>query len=174
MFKLVLLLALSFTMSGTAESGELSAADIARLKAEVGSIMAALEKGDPEDIISRTHPSLHALAGGKEAFAKLTRDAVEQLLESGIKFISADIGTPTRTYSAGAEEVCFVPRVSVMEVQGKRLKSTSFMIAIRRVGDSEWKYLDGAGLRNNPDILSRLLPDLEPGVKYPENVIVAL
>ena len=51
------------------------------------------------------------------------------------------------TYPAGSEEVCFVPRVSVMEVQGKKVKSTTFMVAVRYPATRDWKYLDGANLR---------------------------
>ena len=48
------------------------------------------------------------------------------------------------------------------------------LYALRRVGDTEWKYLDGAGLRNHPDLLSQRLPELDPKVEYPENTIEAL
>ena len=166
---LLRLLFIAVLTTNTAVAGTLSDAEIARLRSEITSMLTAFEQGSAEEIIERTHESLFALVGGREAFAKITRDAVEQLRESDVKFVSSELGTPTQTIPAGSEEVCFVPRVSVMEISGKRLKSTTFMIAIRRVGDGNWKYLDGAGLRKHPDFLSRLLPDLAPDVEYPEN-----
>lgn len=141
--------------------------------AQLIAMIAAFQQGNPEELINRTHPSLYALFGGKEEASKATREAIAELQQT-VKFISHELGTPTKTFSAGAEEVCFFPTFAVMEVQGKRLKSTSFMVAIRRVGDTEWKYLDGAGLRNHPDLLSQLLPELDPKVEYPENTIEAL
>jgi hypothetical protein len=54
-----------------------------------------------------------------------------------------------------------------MQVNEKKAKGTSFLIAIRRLGGTEWKYLDGSGLRNRPELLYELLPDLERGIALP-------
>jgi hypothetical protein len=48
------------------------------------------------------------------------------------------------------------------------------MIAIRPVGGSEWKYLDGAGLRKHPEMLYQLLPKLERDIALPPNTIEVL
>jgi hypothetical protein len=174
MRKLVIALALWCLLGGPAVGATLSEEETGYLRAEITSIMASFESGDAEALIAKTHPSLHPLMGGLEGFEKITRQAVEQLRQTGVKFTSAEVGTPTQTYSAGDEEVCFVPRVSVIELQGKKVKSTTFMIAIRRVGSQEWKYLDGSGLRKNPELLYQLLPQLERGISLPLNMIEVL
>ncbi len=125
-------------------------------------------------MIKLTHPSLQNLVGGPEAFAKITRQSVEQIRQSGVRFVSSEVGNPTQTYSAGDEEVCFVPRIPIMEVQGKTAKSTTFMIAIRSIDHGAWKYIDGAGLRKHPELLYQLLPNLERGISLPLNMIEAL
>jgi hypothetical protein len=51
------------------------------------------------------------------------------------------------------------------------VKTESFLIAIRRKGDSEWNYLDGAGLLDDPRMLDDLLPELESGIVLPANTI---
>lgn len=158
----------------SATAGALSAADAERLRAEVASLTTSFERGDTEALIARTHPSLHRLVGGPEVFAKATRQAVEQLRQSGVKILSTEVGSPTQTYAAGDEEVCFVPRTSVMELQGKQAKSTTFMIAIRTVGAADWKYIDGAGLRSHPEMLYQLLPKLDRQAVLPPNTIEAL
>ncbi|HKS57895.1 MAG TPA: hypothetical protein VJS12_21535 [Steroidobacteraceae bacterium] len=168
------IVALCFSLTAAAFAGTLSAADAEKLRAEIAALTAALERGDPEPFITKTHPSLHALMGGKESFEQITRQAVTQLPQSGVKFLSSTVGTPTRTYPAGDEEVCFVPKSAVMEVQGKKAKSTNFMIAIRPVKGGEWHYLDGAGLRQNPEMLYQLLPKLEQGIELPENTVELL
>lgn len=174
MKKTVAAIALWCVVASSAIAGTLSAADAERLRAEIAAITKSVERGDAEALIARTHPSLHSLAGGPEAFAKVTRQSVEQLQQSGVKFLSSEVGTPTQTYSAGGDEVCFVPRTSVMELQGKKVKSTTFMIAIRHVGETDWKYLDGAGLRKHPDMLYQLLPKLDRQITLPPNTIEAL
>lgn len=161
-------------LGSPAIAGTLSEAEVERLRADVAVLTTSFERGDAEALIQRTHPSLHALVGGPEAFAEITRKSVEQLRQSGVEFLDAEVGAPTQTYPAGDEEICFIPRISIMQIQGKKARSTTFMIAIRRAGKREWKYLDGAGLRKHPELLYQLLPKLERGISLPLNMIEVL
>lgn len=67
-----------------------------------------------------------------------------------------------------------MPRTSIMELNGRKARSTTFLSAIRRMGDTECKCLDGAGLRTHPDLLYRLLTELERGISLPSNLIEPL
>lgn len=174
MTKVLLAIAL-FTLSvNSATADVLTPAEAELLRSDVAVLTTSFEQGDAEALIKATHPSLHRLAGGQEVFGQITRQAVEQLRQSGLRFVSAEVGEPTRTYQAGDEEVCFVPRISIMEFEGRELRSTTFMIAIRRIGDTGWKYLDGAGLRDHPELLYQLLPELERGISLPLNLMEPL
>ena len=137
-------------------------------------MMDAFARGDTELIIARTHPSLKQLAGGDEAYARMTRDTVKELRKAGVTIISDEAGVPGRTYAAGDEEVCFVPRQSLLRVREAPMRSTSFMVAVRRVGTTQWRYLEGAALPDNPGLWQQRLPDLEPGVVLPESETEAL
>lgn len=174
MRKIFALLALFFLVVNPSNAGTLSEADAGRLRADVASITTDFDRGDAESFIRKTHPALYGLAGGQEAYAQIVRQALEQLRQSGVKLTNSDIGNPTQTYAAGDEEVCFVPRVSIMEMSGKKMKSTTFMIAVRRIGEEGWKYLDGAGLRKHPDMLYQLLPKLDRNITLPPNSIEEL
>lgn len=170
-----LLLALLLAMAVfPAAAGELSPGDAAALRQEVQAMLTAFAKGDAELIIERTHPSLKQLAGGDEAYASTTRDTIKALREAGVVIISDEAGVPGRTYAAGDEEVCFVPRQSLLRVRETAIRSTSFMVAVRHVGTSQWRYLDGAGLIDNPPMLRQLLPALEPGVILPKGGVETL
>jgi hypothetical protein len=160
-------IALCCLLAGTAAAGTLTEGEADILRSEIATIYSAFERGDAEGIIRKTHPSLKKVFGGEDAFADVTRKAVDQLIESGLRIVSSETGMPTQTYPAGKEEVCFVPRTSVMELQGKKVRTTSFMIAIRKVGETEWLFLDGAGIAKQPELLYRLLPKLEQGVPLP-------
>lgn len=155
-------------------AGELSPDDAAALRQDVQAMLTAFGRGDAELIIARTHPSLKRLAGGDEAYAQATRGIVKELRKAGVAIISDEAGVPGRTYAAGEEEVCFVPRQSLLRVREAPMRSTSFMVAVRRVGTSQWSYLDGAGLLDNPALLRQLLPALEPGVVLPKGDVEAL
>ena len=163
----------SFLVNAPATAGTLTEDEIIQLRSQVSELMLAFERGETQAFVEQTHDSLLALAGGRDAYAMVTQQAVNQLLQGGVKFVQSDVGTPTETYSAGEEEVCFVPRTSILEVAGKRARSITFLIAVRKPG-GEWKFLDGAGLRKHPNLLYRLLPDLERGIELPLNMIEAL
>ncbi|MDV9043635.1 hypothetical protein [Stenotrophomonas sp. RAC2] len=169
-----LLFLLLATMAPTAQAGELSPDDAAALRRDVQAMMDAFARGDTERIIARTHPSLKQAAGGDEAYAEMTRDTVKELRRSGVTIISDEAGVPGRTYAAGDEEVCFVPRQSLLRVREAPMRSTSFMIAVRRIGATQWRYLDGAAMLDNPALLRQLLPALEPGVVLPKGGLEAL
>jgi len=166
--------ACSILLSTHAVAGVLNAQEVARVKSDIATMLEAFEKGDAAPLIARTHESIYGVMGGKEQFEKTSKKAVDQMMQSGIKFLDSEVGTPTKTYPAGEEEVCFVPRISVFEILGKKAKSTGFMIAIRRIGGDSWKYLDAAGLRKNPEYLKLLLPKLESGIELPPNKVEIL
>lgn len=158
----------------SAFAGDLSPSDAKALREDVRALMTAYARGDADFLIERTHPSLKRLAGGDEAFQAITRDALKTQHSTGVVVISEDVGVPTRTYAAGEEEVCFVPRQSLVRVRETPMRSTTFMVAVRRIGGSGWTYLDGTGLQDNPRLLRQLLPALEPSVILPKREIEAL
>ncbi|MCU1087434.1 hypothetical protein JAK45_07015 [Stenotrophomonas maltophilia] len=169
-----LLLLLLAAMAPAARAGVLSADESAALRQDVQAMMGAFARGDAELIIARTHPSLKRLAGGDEAYARMTRDTLKELRKAGVTIISDEAGVPGRTYAAGDEEVCFVPRQSLLRVREAPMRSTTFMLAVRRVGTTRWSFIDGAALLDNPALLRQLLPALEPGVTLPKGGMQAL
>lgn len=168
------LVVLVFYFSAQAGAGELNKKEIKALHADIRSMYSAFEAGDPDLFIKKTHPSIYSMVGGKDNFSKTTKSAVSSLSSQGIVFISADLGKPTKLYTVGKEELCFVPRVSVMEVKGQKAKSMGFLIAIRKQGETKWSYLDGSGLRKDQSLLWKLFPNLTKDLNLPPNYIEML
>jgi hypothetical protein len=158
-------------VSGPALAGTLNEKDVARLHADITAIFERMDAGDPKFFVDRTHESLIDLVGGREILEQVTLMALEEMKKVGARVLSAELGTPTETYAAGDEEVCFVPRITNLEIEGRKARGVGFMIAIRRIGTDEWKYLDGGGLRTKPDLLYTLLPNLERGIQLPPNYL---
>ncbi len=148
-------------------AGELSPAETDALQQDVRSLLSTFARGDTDAMIERSHPSVKRFAGGDEAYAKATRDAMKALDDMGLKVISDEVGEPTRTYAAGNEEVCFVPRTTVFTTDAQTVKSLTFMVAIRQVGGTQWRYIDGAAMQAMPELLRQLLPDLPRDVPLP-------
>ena len=136
-------------------------------------MMDSFNKGKPEDLIKKTHPAIFKLAGGEKRFKEAIRSAAKKMIETGVKIESSEVEAPKKFHKAGDELVCFVPKTSVMVMGGQRVKSTSFMIAARR-DKQDWKYMDGAGLRRNRELLWTFFPGLDKDLKLPENTIELL
>lgn len=172
--KLAIALACAALLGGPAFAGTLTEKDLAAVKADTLLMQKALANGDADTIMKLTHESAFKLAGDRAALEKVLRDSLKQFQALGLKYLETEVGTPTQTYSAGDEEVCFVPRVTVLEIDGKKVRSRTYLIAIHRVGSSEWHYLDGAGLKDRPELLHVLLPKLPADVPLPPNEIEPL
>jgi hypothetical protein len=167
-------LLISFVLCAHALAGTLSTRDAAALTAEMDGMLVTFEKGNAKQLIAKTHPSIYKYTGGKEAFEKSATLAVFEMMQHKVKFLESTTGVPTRTYTVGKEELCFVPRISVMQIDGRKARSTGYMVAIRQIGGKEWKFLDGAGFRLKPQFLYDLFPTLEKGITLPPNKVEIL
>lgn len=163
--------ALCILLAKPALAGPLTAAETEALRTEIAALVDSIEHGDAEAVVRATHPALHEFAGGEQALRDLLRTAMKQFRQMGLRILDDEVGQPTRPYAAGDEEVVFVPRESVMELQGKRMRSITYMIAIRPRAGGAWTYLDGAGLRDTPEMLHQLLPALKRSVPLPPNTV---
>jgi hypothetical protein len=165
------LLCLLIILAHPVFGGELNPDEVKQLLARASQLKEAYDKGDTKKLMEMTHPSIHALANGKEEFEKMTAAAMEQVRSMGITILESSLGEPTKTYASGSDTVCFVPKFSVMSAQGRKFKSIGFLIAIRNGNGNDWLFLDGAVFRKNPELLQVLLPGLPKRVKFPENRI---
>lgn len=150
-------------------AGELTPAEASALRAEIQALLEEFNAGNVDAFVEQTHGSLQRLAGGTEAFRKLTQGALDTLTATGVEVLSMEQGQPSPTYVAGDEEVCFVPRVGMLRIGDQQFRSTTFMIAIRKIGGDDWTFLEGAGMRDNPKLLPLLLPKLDPAIELPPN-----
>jgi hypothetical protein len=162
----VLLALLSFSSSAV----ELSEEETSLIE-QVKSLRTAYEMGDVDKIVESTFQPLIKAAGGSDAFKHAAMQAMQQQALAGIFVQSADYAKPTAPISAGNYTLRFVPTVLVMKMPGKRGKSTGFTIAIREINSTDWRFLDGAGLRKNPSMLRTLFPELPENLSLPENKI---
>jgi hypothetical protein len=145
----------------------LSAEEKKAVVEKADAIQNAFDSGDSDTVIASTHPSLIKLYGSREEFEARTRESMKTLLASKVTPVSRVWGEPTAVYSSGTDEVCFLPKVAVVQMGDKRTRSTAYFVAARTKGTSEWRFLDGTGLRKNPQLLWILFPDLPKDVVLP-------
>lgn len=168
------ILLLGLLTVGNAHSRGLDEAEADQLRGQVAELVELIQEGDAEALIERTHPSIYRLAGSRELFEDAVRVTTGQIRTSNIRTLKLEIGTPSPLYSAGDEEVTFVPRTAIMEIDGRKLRSSTFMIAVRPQAGGDWQFLDGAGLRRRSQYVYRLLPKLPPDIPIPANRVEVL
>jgi hypothetical protein len=156
-----------------AEPTKLSVADRAALMKTAQSVQRAFDAGDADAIIRHTHPVILKFFGSREQFENTTRQAVKSMAGQ-ITVEKTEWGEPSAVYVSGTDEVCFVPKTSIMRVTDKRARSVGFLIAARAKGDSEWQFLDGAPLRKDTSVLWQLFPMFPKDVPIPANTIELL
>lgn len=119
-----------------------------------------LENGDADVIIQGSCKVItKVLTQGQ--FEMLTRQAMASIKE--FKFESNAFGEPTECWKIKGGEMCFLPRKSVIAVQGKRVSRTSFYICVLEGG--KWTFLDDASVSKEPALLWQLFPELSKDVK---------
>ncbi|MET3442953.1 hypothetical protein ABIC94_003742 [Variovorax paradoxus] len=169
-----LLLVFLFLASFSSWSAELSTDEELTLVELVKSVVNAYGSGDADKIVESTFDPIVTAAGGSESLKLKTRQAIEQQRQAGVVIESTTIGKPTALVAAGEYQLCFVTRETVMQMPGKRGRTTSFMVAVRKPGATEWQLIDGAGLRQRPQILWLLFPELPEYLALPVNKLELL
>ena len=144
-----------------------SKAEKEKIKAGVQAMHDALLEGDMNQILDKTYPPLIIFSGGRTIFEQTVQHAIDQLKKDGMVFESYQLGDPTDMFLSGTEFICFVPEVSVARIQGRRFRTTGFVIAVKGGATTKWKYLQGIHLKKDPDALWRLFPDLSREIKLP-------
>lgn len=138
---------------------------------QVNSIFTAYENDDVDKIVRMTIKPIVAMSGGADVMKSMIYKSLDAQREAGISIESMSIGKPTEPILTGNDVVTFVPKITIMKAPGKRVKSTSFMIASRGVNDKDWYFMDASGLRKNPGMLYVIFPKLPKNVILPENDI---
>lgn len=147
---------------------KLSEADSAAVLEKAKALQTAFELGDVDAIIRGTHPVILKFVGSKEQFEKLTRDAFKSMAGK-VTFEKTEWGEPTASHMSGDDEVCFLPKVSILKVEEQRIRSVSFLIAARVKGTKDWLFLDSASVAKNPALLWTVFPGLPKDVTMPPN-----
>jgi hypothetical protein len=126
-----ILLVLCCFSAQLAVAAELREEEVEALRVEISSMLASVEQGDIDALLDKTHPVLYDLGGSRESLARSMHEALEGIRAVKTRFVSSEMGRPTELYPAGDEELCFVPRVSIIESRGQRIRRRRMAIPRR-------------------------------------------
>jgi hypothetical protein len=141
--------------------------EVKAINTAIAAMQRSFRSGDCDGIVNGTHPSLIGQIGGEEKFRKSIENAVSMMQSGKIQIGDDQLDAPVELHEAADEWVCFVPKRNTIEFDGRTVRNQGFYVAVRKKPDKEWKLLDGAGFRNNPELLWTLLPALPRGVEIP-------
>jgi hypothetical protein len=127
------------------------------------------ENGDADVVIQGTCKVITKLIP-QEQFEALTRQAMVMMKE--MKYESNVYGEPTECWKVKDGDLCFLPRKSVIVIEGKRVSSVAYFICVQEGG--KWTFLDNASVSKNPELLWQLFPELSKEVKLPPSEVKVL
>lgn len=104
---------------------------------------------------------------GEENVRKQFQADYEECKAGGMRFLETTFGEPTPVHVSEAQEVCFLPRTSILQMPDGKVRSTAYWVAVRELGSKEWKFLDGAPVNANRQALWGLFPSLPEDLKLP-------
>lgn len=163
---------ISYSALSTAFAKDLACADdYAKIIApDLKKMATELSSNNYSFVREKTHHSLIEYSGGEENFLRLLDLTKGLLKQSNTEILNVETKPPLYSYKVGEEEVCFVPKVTTLKIQGKTTQTPpSFMLAVRELDQHEWTYLEGANLEKNPQMLYVLFPNFPKNVKLPFN-----
>lgn len=105
---------------------------------------------------------------GEENVRKQFKADFDECKASGMRFLETTFGDPTPVHVSEGQEVCFLPRTSIIQTPDKKVRSTAYWVAVRELGSEEWKFLDGAPVNANQRALWGLFPSLPEDLTLPE------
>ena len=157
----------------SAGSSTLSKWDHALLLLKAQALQHAIDSGDADAIIRSTHPAIAKLFDSREQFEAITRK-MAKTVGSQLTFEELDWGVPTPLYLSGTDEVCFLPKTTLMRVGDKRARTVGFQIAARQKGSQNWLFLDSNNLSKDPSLLWQMFPGLPKDVVTPPTSVELL
>ena len=146
--------------------------DRAVLMQRAAAYVKAFDDADAEAYVALTHPAIYRLLPDKAELLPAVQRAMKRIHSLGIVTENYSLYPPNECYAAGTELVCFLRRVIITVLGGKRDEGQGYLLAGRDMSTaSPWLFLDSDGFRQNPQRLFEFFPALSLDVKPPPIVL---
>lgn len=112
-----------------------------------------------------SHPATIKTMGGEKKMLEKTTNEMADLEKDGMSFTSIKFGVPSKIIKAGNELQCTIPEIIEVQLPGRKMTSTTTMIAISYDKGKNWYFLDTA--RNSLSAMQQLVPTLSNELDIP-------
>ena len=142
---------------------------LANLKSQATEVGRAMLEENHARMADLTHPMLIKLAGGRDTYIKKLEEMANDLRHQGLKFQSFDFGTPSALRESGGVLYAIYPYfLRLTGPNGELARQPAYLICTSSDGGITWKFLDGAGVKDDRSKLKQLLPRFPDDLPFPQ------
>ena len=128
----------------------------------------ALVNGNFNYMVSKTHPDIVSVIGGKEKMLGVLQKQMDVFLKQEVSFESIEIGQPSEIFQATDELHCLIPQKIVMKISGGTITTNGYLLGISQDQGQNWYFLDTAQLNN--ENVERMIPNYNQKLRIPDKV----
>lgn len=142
---------------------------LANLKSQAAQVGRAMLEEDHARMADLTHPVLINHFGSRQAYIKKLEEIANELRQQGLRFQAFEFGTPSALQESGGVIYAIYPcSLQLTGPNGEPARQPSYMICTSSDGGTNWKFLDGSGVKGDRDKLRQWLPDFPDDLSLPE------
>lgn len=138
------------------------------LRAQAEEVGKAMIREDHERMAELVHPTLLNQMGGSANFIKRLNDIAAEVKKAGVHYRDVEFSVEPNAVQVGTEWYAVVPYE--LKFDGPKLvrgSKPSYLIGVSEDGGHTWKFVDGNGIAENPDMLPAILPNFPGGLRLP-------
>jgi hypothetical protein len=139
--------------------------ETSQVQSDVTAALRGVYGNDPETVIGHTHETIIRLMGGREKALSVTRQSLAQVAAAGISIESLKFPAEPVFLRTSTTEYVLVPTKMILRSGGKRAESLNYQFGARRIGETQWKYVEGS--RINQTNVATYFPDFPHDHKFP-------
>ncbi len=142
---------------------------LANLKSQAADAGRAMLEEDHPRMADLTHPVLIKHFGGRDTYIKKLEETANDLRRQGLKFQSFDLGTPSALRESGGVLYAIYPySLRLTGPNGEPARQPTYLICTSSDGGATWKFLDGAGVKDDRSKLKQVLPRFPDDLPLPQ------
>jgi len=128
------------------------------------SMMQAFKAKDWATFAKYNHPTMLKMMGGEQSFIDLLSSQMEQIPDSSIKKL--DMGKILQVVKTNTDHQCVVEQNMLMEMDGMRVTSTTYLVGESLNGGKSWTFFDAS---NSEQVKpTDIKPNLSAEIKVPQ------
>ncbi len=139
---------------------------IEALKADAKTYVNAVVYKNFDQMVAYTHPNIITLGGGNEMTMKTIVEERKSVDAQAITYISGDVSDPTDIINSGGELHSIITQEIVMEINGKKFKSFTNLLAASLDNGKTWSFVNLD--HYDKESLKVFVPRFDPDMVIPE------